>query len=189
MSTLQTPLRSSAGPKGADASESQVKQLKARIANLEKSYEFSKQKISVLEESNRQKDAENKKQQEEIAKLKNIKAKLTKEIGDLQKKNTEADRLKIEDLIPTRENADLPISDSDQQSVISDQPNYPFHQASLLASQQKQKTDRPNRQTLQHRSPSGSKQKAGGLDQTEMVQPSASKRTQGQAPQGGQASM
>ena len=42
MSTLQTPLRSSAGPKGVDASESQVKQLKARIANLEKSYEFSK---------------------------------------------------------------------------------------------------------------------------------------------------
>ena len=61
MSTLQTPQRGGGSAKGADAAESQVKQLKARIANLEKSYEFSKQKINVLEEANRQREAENKK--------------------------------------------------------------------------------------------------------------------------------
>jgi len=61
MNTLQTPQRGSGSAKGVDVAESQVKQLKARIANLEKSYEFSKQKISVLEDSNRQKETENKK--------------------------------------------------------------------------------------------------------------------------------
>ena len=64
-----TPLKNST----IKDTDPQVKQLKARITNLEKSYEFSKQKITVLEEQARQKDAEIQKQSDDITKLKNSK--------------------------------------------------------------------------------------------------------------------
>lgn len=57
------------------------KQLKARIQNVEKSYEFAKQKIKTLEEEVAKKDAEIKKQAEDVAKLKSQKNKLLKDFN------------------------------------------------------------------------------------------------------------
>lgn len=98
--------------KGADS-----KQLKARIANVEKSYEFAKQKIKTLEEENAKKDAEIKKQGEDIVKLKNQKNKLLKDFNAEKEQNKE--KLKVEDLIPTR---DHDLESEMNQSIMSAQP-------------------------------------------------------------------
>ena len=57
-----------------------IKQLKARITNVEKSYDFSKNKIKQLEEEIKAKDADLKKKEEDIVKLKSQKNKLLKEM-------------------------------------------------------------------------------------------------------------
>lgn len=56
-----------------------LKQLKARVQNVEKSYEFSKSKIKQLEDDLKQKDLELKKKDDDIAKLKAQKNKLLKD--------------------------------------------------------------------------------------------------------------
>ena len=91
-----------------------VRQLKARIQNLEKSYDFSKQKVTVLEEENKKKDVEIKIHQDEITKLKAQKSKLNKEIKEREKDN----KLKLDDLIPTKELDVSIISLPDQSETI-----------------------------------------------------------------------
>lgn len=58
--------------KGTDqkSAPNESKQLKARIQNVEKSYEFAKQKVKLLEEDNSKKETEIKKQGDDIARLK-----------------------------------------------------------------------------------------------------------------------
>ena len=68
----------------------------------------------MLEEQAKKKDGEIQKQSDEIQKLKNAKNKLTKELNELQKKGTETDRLKLEDLIPTKENESVDPFGDDQ---------------------------------------------------------------------------
>lgn len=62
----------------------QTKQLKARISNLEKSYDVLKNKHKESEEAKTKLAEENSKLQEEIAKMKSAKIRLTKEVQELK---------------------------------------------------------------------------------------------------------
>lgn len=64
----------------SQASSEQVKQLKARVTNVEKSYEYSKQKIKQLEDELKAKNEELKKRDDDVLKLKAQKNKLLKDI-------------------------------------------------------------------------------------------------------------
>jgi len=78
-STLQT---SSLKPGNKDADL--TKQLKARVANLEKSYEVLKSKHRESETEKTRLIEENAKQAEEIAKMKAARTRLNKEVHDLK---------------------------------------------------------------------------------------------------------
>lgn len=102
---------------GVTQPDSQVKQLKARVANVEKSYEFSKQKIKQLEDELKAKNEELKKRDDDVQKLKAQKNKLLKEI---QANKTDKPKLSIEDLIPTKEN----LSELDESMMSEAIPSY-----------------------------------------------------------------
>ena len=70
-----------------------------------------------MEEENAKKDAEIKKQGEDIVKLKNQKNKLLKDFNAEKEQNKE--KLKVEDLIPTR---DHDLESEMNQSIMSAQP-------------------------------------------------------------------
>ena len=53
-----------------NSSLNEIKLLKARVQNVEKSYEFSKTKIKQLEEDLKQKELDLKKKDEDLQKLK-----------------------------------------------------------------------------------------------------------------------
>ena len=148
-STLQSSIRSEQPAKGAK-DDDQVKKLKARVTNVEKSYEFSKTKIKQLEEELQKKVVELQKREDDITKLKNQKNKLLKEI----KKQEQP--MSMDDLIPTKENEE---ADQFNQSMMSE---------ALEASTFKKAAMESKRKSM--RSPSGSKHK----EVHEVVQPKVS---------------
>ena len=57
-------------PKQNENADAVIKQLKARIQNLEKSYDLSKQKIQQLESDGQKRDLDLKKRDEDVIRLK-----------------------------------------------------------------------------------------------------------------------
>ena len=70
--------------------QTQIKQLKARISNAEKSYEVLKHKQSETIEQNQKLTDENMKLQEELAKTKAVKVRMNKELQELKSLSTSA---------------------------------------------------------------------------------------------------
>ena len=102
--TASTSLPSSRTETGANSKDdSTIKQLKARILNVEKSYEHSKNKVKLLEEDSKLKDLELKKREDDIVKLKTQKNKLLKEVQTQKQAIEVKDKFTIDDLIPTKE--------------------------------------------------------------------------------------
>ena len=84
-------LQTSSGLKQSVADpQTQIKQLKARISNAEKSYEVLKHKQSETIEQNQKLTDENMKLQEELAKTKAVKVRMNKELQELKSLSTSA---------------------------------------------------------------------------------------------------
>jgi len=100
-----------------------VKLLKARITNLEKSNEFSKQKLKLQEDELKAKENELKKRDDDISKLKQQKNKILKDLQETQQKLKDVplkpQKMTLDDLIPTKEHDS--VSELDE-SQISEEP-------------------------------------------------------------------
>ena len=99
--------------------QTQIKQLKARISNAEKSYEVLKHKQSETIEQNMKLTDENMKLQEELAKIKAVKVRMNKELQELKSLSTSAStaskqKMVIDDLEKSEIKNDESIKKSSQ---------------------------------------------------------------------------